>query len=57
MVARILKELKTLCRNGGRESDLIRDRNPKVLLPDVMRALKELQQKCEEDNGDEAVVK
>lgn len=57
MVAGLLRKLKSICRKGGCESDLIRDRNPRVLSPDVRRALKELKQKCEEDSGAKADVK
>lgn len=53
----LLKKLKSIRRRGGCESDPMRDRNPRVLSPDVRRALKELQQNCEEDSGDKADVK
>ena len=56
MVAGLLRKLKSICRKGGCESDLIRDRNPRVLSPDVRRALKKLQQNCEEGSGDRTDV-
>lgn len=56
MVAGLLRKLKSICRKGGCESDLIRDRNPRVLSPDVRRALKKLQQNCEEGSSDKTDV-
>lgn len=57
MFEAFLQKLKSLCRKGECESDLIGDRNPRTLSPDVRRTLKRLQRNCEEDNGDEAAVK
>lgn len=56
MVAGLLRKLKSICRKGGCESDLIRDRNPRVLSPDVRRALKRLRQDCEEGSSDRTDV-
>ena len=52
MFARLLRKLKSICQKGGCESDLTRDRNPRVLSPDVRRALKRLQQDSEENKTD-----
>lgn len=57
MLGALLRLLKAFFRKGKYESDLIRDRNPSVLSPDVRRALKELKQKCEEASGDKADAK
>lgn len=57
MFARLLGKLKSICQKGGCESDLTRDRNPRMLSPDVRRALKGLQRNCEEVGRDKADVK
>lgn len=53
----LMRKQKSIFRKGGCESDLIRDRNPRVLSPDVRRALKKLQQNCEEGSGDKTDAK
>lgn len=48
LLIRILKSIRRKCAD---ESDLIRGRNPRVLSPDVRRALNRLRQDCEEGSG------
>lgn len=48
LLIRILKSIRRKCAD---ESDLIRGRHPRVLSPDVRRALKRLQQDCEDGSA------
>lgn len=56
MFEAFLRKLMSICRKDSRESLLIRDQKPRMLSPDVRRALKRLQQDCEEDSSDKADV-